>query len=284
MKPHTQQLLQLLSSRSSFGKVDLYTLTLQDGTVIRSTSSDRNISWAGNTYFSDSPMMQRTKVRLVIGIEVDSMTLTIMSPDDLVSGFTYREAARRGIFDGCSVLVETAYIENFPFPVGVVHTFSGLVSGIEAGRSSIEMEVKSSLELLSSPFPRNVYQSTCLHTLYDSGCAVNRASYTVAGQVLGALSQKSMTSDIVVYSDGYFDLGVVTFTSGPNNGLSRSVKSYSNDGTFSFSSPLPALPLSGDSFSAIPGCDKLLGTCRSKFNNSNRFRGFPFIPTPETIY
>ena len=47
--------------------------------------------------------------------------------------------------------------------------------------------------------------------------------------------------------------------------------------------PLPNVPAVGDTFSVFPGCDKTKTTCAGKFSNIARFRGFPFVPVPETI-
>ena len=65
------------------------------------------------------------------------------------------------------------------------------------------------------------------------------------------------------------------------SGISRTVKSYAG-GQFVFILPLPYDPTVGDTFSVYPGCDKTQAVCQSKFNNVARFRGFPFIPVPET--
>ena len=81
---------------------------------------------------------------------------------------------------------------------------------------------------------------------------------------------------------GYFDQGIVSFTSGANAGLTRTVKSYDPATGFTFALPLPVAPSAGDTMTARPGCDKTLAQCRSKFNNANRFRGYPWVPTPET--
>jgi len=39
----------------------------------------------------------------------------------------------------------------------------------------------------------------------------------------------------------------------------------------------------GDAYSLIPGCDKLLTTCRDKFSNVDNFRGEPHLPGMDAI-
>jgi hypothetical protein len=83
--------------------------------------------------------------------------------------------------------------------------------------------------------------------------------------------------------DNYFNQGVIVFTSGLNTGVMRTVKSYLNAfGTISLTIPLPHIPAAGDTFDIYPGCDKLMSTCNTKFNNISNYRGMQFTPAPET--
>jgi uncharacterized phage protein (TIGR02218 family) len=71
------------------------------------------------------------------------------------------------------------------------------------------------------------------------------------------------------------------FTSGQNVGARRTVKSsYASGLTIALPLPNPVSP--GDVFQVSAGCDKTHTTCKNKFDNINRFRGFPWIPKPET--
>ncbi len=83
-----------------------------------------------------------------------------------------------------------------------------------------------------------------------------------------------------VSTGGYFTGGVITFTSGVNSGLSFSVRDYIGGAVFLVVGAL-ATPSAGDTFTIIPGCDKQISTCLSKYNNLANFAGTPFIPTPE---
>jgi hypothetical protein len=48
--------------------------------------------------------------------------------------------------------------------------------------------------------------------------------------------------------------------------------------------PFPYVPEAGDTFNLVPGCDGRQVTCSAKFNNIVHFRGYPYIPVPETTY
>ncbi|WP_343061955.1 DUF2163 domain-containing protein [Novosphingobium piscinae] len=181
------------------------------------------------------------------------------------------------------MLVETAYLQAWPTVVGVLHVFQGFVSDCYPERTMIRVVVKSLQELLAQPFPRNVYQSVCSRTVYDAGCGANKALFTSTGTV--ASSPAPTTTSFKTghaQAAGYFDQGVITFTSGANAGIRRTVKSYNPATGFTFALPLPVAPAIGDTISVFAGCDKTLATCRSKFNNAGNFRGFPWVPNPET--
>ena len=82
-------------------------------------------------------------------------------------------------------------------------------------------------------------------------------------------------------SAGYFTRGYILFTSGALNAIKRTVKGW-QPGLVSVFNPLPAVPAVGDTFMIYPGCDHTQATCSSKFGNVVHFRGFPYVPVPET--
>lgn len=77
--------------------------------------------------------------------------------------------------------------------------------------------------------------------------------------------------------DGWFDDGVITFTSGANDGLSFEIKTWKT-GFLTLFLPLPYPVEAGDTFTIEPGCNKTAGDCTNKYNNIVNFRGEPFIP------
>ena len=121
-----------------------------------------------------------------------------------------------------------------------------------------------------------------MRTLYDEGCKVNREKFTVDGRV----TENSQTGNALKHNltqpDGWFSQGVIKFTSGRNAGLSRTVKAH-NGNTFEFALRLPYPPQAGDVFKVYPGCNKRQDTCKNKFDNVVHFRGFPYIPSADTV-
>ena len=199
-----------------------------------------------------------------------------------MAGLSWQSACRQGYLDGATLLVETAYVQTWPTVVGTIHMFQGLVSEVFPERTMVRVTVKSALELLTQRFPRNVYQSVCGHTLYSAPCGAVKATFTATGTV--AASPAPTTTSMKTgnaQAAGYFENGVITFTSGALNGLKRTVKSYDPATGFTWALPLPVAPAAGDTISAFAGCDHTLATCRAKFSNDIHFRGFPYVPNPE---
>lgn len=77
---------------------------------------------------------------------------------------------------------------------------------------------------------------------------------------------------------GFFDFGVLTFTSGLNNGLSMEVRSYV-PGQITLQLPMPYAIAAGNTYTMHAGCAKsLVDDCKGRFNNVFNFRGEAYLP------
>lgn len=287
--------LEALLATRQFQWGGLYKIALVNGGTYYYTTADAPVSFGGNTYLTAAQSGalferrgERGKVKWRIGLEVDTLQFTVMPNGATINGQAFNKALKEGAFDGAEVTFYHAYWAQQAFtplilPTGVVTMFSGKVAPVQAGRSKVMFTVNSAVDLLNQNLPKNLYQAGCINTLYDSGCTLNSASFAVAGVVaVGSLA--NFIGATFSQATGYFDLGKITFTSGVNNGISRSVKQYikGTTSTFALMSPFPNAPAAGDTFNAYPGCDKAKDTCQNKFSNLANFRGFPFIPENTT--
>jgi hypothetical protein len=92
-------------------------------------------------------------------------------------------------------------------------------------------------------------------------------------------------------TSGWFSGGQIVFTKpgSPLFGISRSITLQTEVGGviwFTVLPPLPSAPVASyDTFEVLPGCDKTMATCQSKFaspdGNLIHFAGTPFCPLPE---
>lgn len=280
MKSASPALIAHLNSKREFIVEDLYTFTLNGGYVARYTSAEIDLKPNGNLF--KKFRIRRGKTRTTVGIEVDTLDITLYPDDgDLLNGVSWIPAARRGALDGAHVLLERLYMPSWgDASLGALHWREGRVAEVKPTGTEVQIQVKSELELLDVKIPRNFYQSGCLNTLFDNACALSSNAFKVVGSVTaGSVTQFSAAA--FGQAAGYFSLGKVTFLTGPNAGVTRSIRSFAG-GVFVFATPLVTPPAPGDSFAAWPGCDKTKATCENKFSNVINFRGFPFVPDPET--
>lgn len=283
MKTATRELIDLLHGSDEFLMADLFRITLSNGQILRHTNADMPVVWDGQTYEAHKLIIKRGATRVAVGLDVDSNTLEIAAePDYRLEGLQWSEAALGGALDGARVVIERIFFSDWVTPVGAVVIFSGRVSDVSGSRSAVKVDVKSDIELLNVSSPRNIYQAGCMRTLYDGGCKVNREKFTVNGRVTANSATGTELACNLTQADGWFNQGVIKFTSGRNAGLSRTVKEHKG-GRLSFALRLPFPPQSGDVFKIYPGCDKRQETCGKKFDNIVHFRGFPYIPAADTI-
>jgi hypothetical protein len=388
---------------------DLYTFTLMDvstgapATVIRLTSWAVDVTIGGFTFSSAGPYLTRSTWKQSVGFTVDELSITLLAdPSNMVGVKPILQAIATGEFDGATVKLERLFMAAAgDVSLGTVIVFVGSVADIrDCSRTKATLTVRSKMELLNTPLPRNLYQPNCRYILGDANCTIDLESFRVSG-VVGASPNKvqiptnltqpgpvsppsaptitevaiggtqvipgtptwftySVVYAVITYltangetapspethfgpihvgktirisapstttgavgwnvyvssfsgqeqkqngaplgfSDtwtmlgsglvqgapppttgdaGYFDEGEVTFTNGPNAGVTRHIDKF-RGGVITVVPGLPFLPIAGNTLSATPGCGKNLASCDSKYHNLVNFPGTSFIPVPE---
>lgn len=258
---------------------DCYTFTLRTGLILTYTSADVPIALNGYTYLANSILVDGLQFKCTAGLDVDQQQITICAkPTDTIGGVPFLEALRNGVFDGCEIQREKAFLTSWNAALaGSVILFKGRMGAIgNVGRTTAEITVNSDLVLLQINMPRNLYSPQCVHVLYDSGCGLVKSAFGAAGTV-----GSGSTSTVINWSSAssVYTQGTVLFSSGVNAGVSANIKS-ARSGTLLLSAALPNVPSTGDAFTAYQGCAHTLSSCQSQFNNQVNFRGFPFIPPP----
>ncbi|MDP3124610.1 MAG: DUF2163 domain-containing protein [Thiobacillus sp.] len=286
MKSASAELITLLSTARQFWMADLYTFTLVDGTVLRYTSADIDITTGGHTFSHNGPIITRSRTRVALGTAVDQLDLNISATvETLLGGLPWLQAITNGALDGAVVDLERAIAATPEDAMagniaGTVNLFSGRVSDTTTDSLTSKVIVRSFMELLNTALPRNLYQPPCGYSVYDTGCGVSRAAFAAYGAVASGSTRQSINCGLG-NAAGYFDIGELVMTSGQNLGVIRTVRSYS-PGVVVLAYPLPKPVSVSDTFTIYPGCDRRLTTCDTKFNNKARFRATPFVPVPET--
>jgi hypothetical protein len=402
----------------NFAVVDLFTISLVSGSVLRLASWDVDIAWKGNTFISAWPYVNRSKLKQAVGLEPAEMELSIFAPPEAEIGTSaLLGAIAMGQFDGATVQVDRLYLDYTFAPIGAIYKwFLGTAGPVsELDRVHAVLVCKDKRELLNVDAPRNKFMPGCQNTLGDANCTVSLASYAVSAtvqagsnasiiqtnlntatypgplpaptvgptltEVIASTTGHNLYAPVTYYAvvtytgpngesiagpetsiyinrsdayitatfdpasppngatgwnlyvgtssggevlqnntggplvfgatwtenasglyqgqpapvipdSGYFALGVVKFTSGANNGYSRFISRYGNDGSLTVIPPLPTPPANGDSISVVPGCPKTWTACANKFvgtpaptsitpGNTANLKAFPFLPQPE---
>lgn len=279
MKNASPGLIALLNSGTQFFMADLYTFMLTGGVIQRYTNADVDITYNGNLF--SKFIISRSKTKVSVGLEVDILDIRINpSPADMLAGFPWVSSVRNGRLDGAVVRLEKVFMPTWgDTSLGAVQLFQGRVAPADFSRTEVKLQAKSELELLDTQLPRNFFQSPCKNKLFDGACTLTKSSFAVNGSVSSGTQAKIW--DTLGKPADWFTLGTIQFFSGPNLGVIRSIKLDSGDGNLYFSTPLPFAPGVGDLFTAYPGCDKTMATCKNKFNNLQNFIGYAFVPDPE---
>jgi uncharacterized phage protein (TIGR02218 family) len=288
MKPASTALISYLNAAraSPDAKIlmaDAFLFTLQGGLTLAYTNIDVTFAYAGVTYLANSILVDGLKYKAAVGLEADQQQITVAarSTDSISGGAPFLQALRDGSFDGCEIVRYRVFFSDRlgGTAIGAAMLFKGRLGNIdEIGRSSAKLTVNSDLVLLDIDMPRNMYQPTCLHTLYDVGCTLHKSDFQASGTV-GAGSTAS-----IIYWPGAntnFAQGTISFTSGVLTAVTATVGSAVNGSLLNLINPLPSVPAAGDGFTVYFGCDHTLTTCQAKFNNLVNFRGFPYVPPPQ---
>jgi uncharacterized phage protein (TIGR02218 family) len=288
LKPASSALITLLGSSQNLLVAELVTMILVDGTTFNWSSAPVDIVFNGVTYSSRSaPLLQLKGIQWKLGIEVDELKLLLYSDPtnsaQLIEQVAVMQAAQQGLIDNALVVVQRLFTKTWgDWSAGSVTLFRGNVSDTTCDQAHAEFEVKSRKELFNIPFPYLTYQPDCQWQLYGPGCTLNPVNFTVNGTVASGSVALLMNSNLTNV-DHYFDQGYVTFLTGANAGIKRLVRQYLHaSGQLLFYIPFPNAPTTGDTFAAVPGCDKQQATCSGKFSNLVHFKGMPYIPIPET--
>lgn len=269
--------LALLNGAVDFQMADLWAITLNGGAVVRWHGAGVNapLSFAGHTYLA-GPLIERGKISTKLGVEVATLDVTFSATTaDLINGAPLIPFAQGRGFDGATVILYRAFLPAWDQPItGAVVAFSGRVTQLkDVSRARFTMTVSSWTVLLNVNMGPDVFQAGCLNTHYDANCGLTPSN--VAGTVSAGATTTSFATSLG-NPDHFFDKGTITFTSGPNAGLSRAVSTYVG-GVITVAFPLPFAPANGNAFNAVRGCLLTMADCTAQ-SNLIHFRGQPFVP------
>lgn len=134
-----------------------------------------------------------------------------------------------------------------------------------------------------------VYQPLCDAELGDARCGIDLDLSLWRGEAVvlaGSEASRIAVAGLAGFAEGWFTLGKAMWSDGARQGLGDRVLTHERIGGvdwLGFATPLGEWVAEGDSLVVTAGCDKRFATCRSRFDNGPRFRGFPHIPGSDFV-
>ena len=247
-----------------------------DGQSLGFTDHDRDIAFEGVT-FSASAGLSASRAETSLGLSVGDVTVVgVLNAQSLTE-----EDLKRGLYDGATVSI---YRVDWSMPTTRVLLRTAVVGEVSRGEVGFVAELRSLSDGLAQTQGRR-YAFGCDASVGDSRCKVDLTSSAFkADGAVSALTAEPrifVVSGLSAFASGFFERGRLVWTSGGNTGWSVEVKRHAQSaGTVSvelWATP-PLTISSGDGFMVTAGCDKQMGTCKSKFSNLANFRGFPHMP------
>ena len=256
----------------------------KDSTEFHFTSHDTDIVFDGDTYLSianyDISAIENTGDMAVDGLELTGI---------LESGYIEEDDVKFGLFDSADVWLFAVIWDDIA--QGNLKLRKGEFGEVQIHNGTYKVEIRGLTQKLQQEFV-DLYSPSCRADLGDAKCGVNLAARTESDTVATVTVSKQAftgTSGPVPVggnedTDGYFSGGLLTWTSGNNNGLSFEIKEYNTSPIIGLYIPTPFTITVGDTYDYTPGCFKTLTHCRDKFNNVINFRGEPFVPGEDEIF
>lgn len=249
-------------------------VTRKDGQIFGFTDHSANLTVSGIAY-SASTGYTATAIKSSSALNVDNLDVqgaldsTTITDEDLLAG----------LWDFAAVEIFLVNYEDTS--MGVMNLRTGNIGNVQTGRGVFITELRGMLQRLQQAVGRLIMPA-CNADLGDARCGINLGTFpngTATGTVTSISSNRYfVASDLTGHATGWFDGGLVTWTSGENVGLSMEVKTFTSGGIVLLFLPMPFAIALSDTFTITAGCDKAHTTCNSKFSNTINFRGFPHLP------
>jgi hypothetical protein len=297
-----------LLSRPGVTLIDLYMIDNYDYegnwvSVLTFANFDAPIN-IYSTWYSCDLLFKRSSLSWKTGVDVSSVQIECRNDPEASSMLTFIPDLLAGQYDNSIFHIYRMFTDTLnlcrhatlgpyydvPSPytnAAFITMFVGRLAGVEGDRRGVTLTVNSAMELLNVKMPKNIFTPSCSRTLFRDGCPVPKDHNTWTGTVKAGATRTSVPIQLSAYpANGFFDNGGMSAL----DGQPAMIRFYWGD-VVVLTRELRSIPAEGTVVSIWPGCDKTLNSCTTKFTNdsggsphdfSAYFRGFPWIPVPET--
>lgn len=249
-------------------------LTRADGTVFGFTDHDRALAF-DDTTFAAMTGGTLSALESSAGLSVDNAEIEGAFSAAALTAADF-DAGR---YDGAMLQV---WRVNWQDTEQRVLLKTGTLGEVRRRGQSYTAELRGLSARLDEETGR-VYQHGCDAVLGDARCGVDLDAPAYKGgatvSTVPGASEISVTG-LDAFADGWFSHGLVTFTSGQNDGLRVPVRRHVAGTTHRLIlwQPPRRPVVEGDTLTVTAGCNRRFATCRAKFSNGLNFRGMPHIP------
>lgn len=246
-------------------------ITRGDGEVFGFTAHDVDDPVDGVTY-SSAPGLIITNIVISANPAVGNLELktlhdgSVFSTADIFNGVWTNAAFEifrynyNGLTDGVDILL------------------TGTLGELEVRQNEVVSELRDLRQYLQQDV-QILSSKTCRVRLGSTGpgkCNKNLTAFTHTGTITHVTGNQVFRDSSRGEAVNYFDEGELVFTSGPNAGVRKKIKSYAANGTFTLALPLYGTVAIGHTYTAIAGCRKRIDEdCIAKFANGLNFQGEP---------
>lgn len=250
--------------------------TRTDGYVLAVTTCTRDLLFEGVLYLAkdgfNPKAISQEATAAVVNTDVDGALSDEITELDFEAG----------LWDGCTV--EVFEVNYRDLSMGRLSLGTMTMGNIGVTRSAFQAELRGLTQGLQKRIGRLVTKGCPWKFGDPDTCRFPIATVTFSGTLTSVTDLRTFRDSARAEAADYFGAGVITFTSGDNEGQSIEVYSYAADGTFVTHLPFLNNPAIGDTYEASAGCRKrYTEDCRTKFANTNNFGGFDQLPGPDKV-
>ncbi len=261
-------------------------ITRSDAQVFAFTSASQPVVIGGVTYTA-AQGLQISAIAGTASLAVDNLELRTLDDGSL---FTRADVLGGKWQNAAWELLRY----NWASPTdGTEPVAAGTVGEVQLLRGEVVAELRGLQQYLQQPVGQ-VTSRTCRARFADfpaqaggARCGLVAATYTRTDTVSAVTSRQVFTSSTLwtaVPTADYYGEGLLTWTSGANNGRRIKVKTYTTGGVLTLLLPMLADIQVGDGFSILAGCRKrLMDDCKTKFSNVLKFQGEPHLPGVDAL-
>jgi uncharacterized phage protein (TIGR02218 family) len=249
-------------------------LTLRSGEELGFTDHDRELVFDG-TEFESQAGFTGSEVQSSLGLSVDNLDAT----GALQSGKLDEARLRAGDLDHAEVEIWRVNWQNVAQRVLMR---KGHLGEVTAGSGAFTAEVRGLAHLFNQQQGR-LYQYGCDAEVGDARCGadLNTAAFRGTGTISSVQGATLDVAGLNAFADDWFTRGTLTWNTGLNAGRVLAIRRHRLLSSFTRVELWRVPPFTVSAGEAVilrAGCDKQFTTCKSKFNNTVNFRGFPHMP------